>query len=337
LLVLLWREHDPAEAAFKWLPVRKEALVEAIWLVIAGLAGGVLAKPGLFTAPQEATGFALKQPLLFYRLFPNATYAPGLLLGLAMAAGPLVLLLVWLALSRRWRLSWVQWLAAGVPAAVFAVGGLVASTKIGGGSNLHNLDSFLITLAILSGLAVKALVDKGQFAPATWPRLAQALLALTLVFPLLDALKSGAPLKSLAPQVVSQAIQTIQAETSQAQGSGEVLFMDQRQLLTFGNVEGIVLVPEYEKKFMMDQAMAGIPASFEGFYRDLAEQRFSMIVSGTLRVDIQGRSNDFSEENNAWDQWVARAILCYYKPKQTLTEIGVQLLVPRASPREGCQ
>jgi hypothetical protein len=260
-----------------------------------------------------------------------------LLLGLAMAAGPLVLLLVWLALSRRWRLSWVQWLAAGVPAAVFAVGGLVASTKIGGGSNLHNLDSFLITLAILSGLAVKALVDKGQFAPATWPRLAQALLALTLVFPLLDALKSGAPLKSLAPQVVSQAIQTIQAETSQAQGSGEVLFMDQRQLLTFGNVEGIVLVPEYEKKFMMDQAMAGIPASFEGFYRDLAEQRFSMIVSGTLRVDIQGRSNDFSEENNAWDQWVARAILCYYKPKQTLTEIGVQLLVPRASPREGCQ
>jgi hypothetical protein len=83
--------------------------------------------------------------------------------------------------------------------------------------------------------------------------------------------------------------------------------------------------------------MAGIPASFEGFYRDLAEQRFSMIVSGTLRVDIQGRSNDFSEENNAWDQWVARAILCYYKPKQTLTEIGVQLLVPRASPREGCQ
>jgi hypothetical protein len=337
LLVLLWREHDPAEAAFKWLPVRKEALVEAIWLVIAGLAGGVLAKPGLFTAPQEATGFALKQPLLFYRLFPNATYAPGLLLGLAMAAGPLVLLLVWLALSRRWRLSWVQWLAAGVTAAVFAVGGLVASTKIGGGSNLHNLDSFLITLAILSGLAVKALVDKGQFAPATWPRLAQALLALTLLFPLLDALKSGAPLKSLAPQVVSQAIQTIQAETSQAQGSGEVLFMDQRQLLTFGNVEGIVLVPEYEKKFMMDQAMAGIPASFEGFYRDLAEQRFSMIVSGTLRVDIQGRSNDFSEENNAWDQWVARAILCYYKPKQTLTEIGVQLLVPRASPREGCQ
>ena len=39
--------------------------------------------------------------------------------------------------------------------------------------------------------------------------------------------------------------------------SGEVLFMDQRQLLTFGYITDVPLVPDYEKKVMMNEALSG--------------------------------------------------------------------------------
>ena len=40
-----------------------------------------------------------------------------------------------------------------------------------------------------------------------------------------------------------------------ARSQGEILFMDQRQLLTFGYVRNVPLVPEYEKKVLMNAAM----------------------------------------------------------------------------------
>ena len=76
--------------------------------------------------------------------------------------------------------------------------------------------------------------------------------------------------------------------------------MDQRQLLTFNQVKKATLIPDYEKKYMMDQAMAGNEAYFEGFYSDLKQKRFGIIISDTLRVNYQNDQNDFNEENNAW-------------------------------------
>jgi hypothetical protein len=49
---------------------------------------------------------------------------------------------------------------------------------------------------------------------------------------------------------------------------GRVLFMDQRQLLTFGYVEDVPLVPEYEKKVLMNAAMGADANYFAPFYAD---------------------------------------------------------------------
>jgi len=336
LLALLWQEDDPDNQRWGWLPVSRKAFLEAALLVASSVLGGILAKPGLFSAPEEATGFALKQPLLWYRLFPNATYSYGLLLGALLAAGPLAMILIWLVWTKRWRLNWLQWLSALLPSLAFLALGLVASTKIGGGSNLHNLDMFLITLVILAGLALRVLINKGMALPAAWPRLAQALFLLVIFLPALEAFKSGSPQKIPSQEVVRNALDVIQTEVSQAGQAGEVLVMDQRQLLTFGNIQNVTLVPEYEMKYMMDQSMAGSPASFARFYQDLRDRRFALIVSSILKVQSQGAEHDFGEENDAWDRWVASAVLCYYKPLQTLKEVRVQLLVPRASPGENC-
>jgi hypothetical protein len=342
LLAFLWDEYNPQDGRL-WgaLPARQKTLLEAAGLGATGLAAAVLAKPGLLLAPEQATGFALQQPLLWYRLFPNATYGPGILLALALAIGPLALWLAWLVLSRAWRLSWLQAAAAALPALAFLAMGTVASTKIGGGSNLHNLDMFLITLAILSGLAVRALSLKslplwGAPAHPVLRAAVQGLLALSVLVPAWNAFQAGAPLHLPPEQAVGEALKTIQAEVDLAQAEGEVLFMDQRQLLTFGYIKNVRLVHEYEMKYMMDQSMAGDPARFRAFYDDLARKRFRLIVIHPLTTQIQGREHNFGEENDAWVKWVARALLCSYRPKVTYKEVSVQLLEPRPASREGC-
>ncbi|MDP2778732.1 MAG: hypothetical protein Q8O48_13925, partial [Anaerolineales bacterium] len=87
-----------------------------------------------------------------------------------------------------------------------------------------------------------------------------------------------------------------------------------------------------EKKRLMDEALSENMTYFEQFYTDLAAHRFSLIVSELLRTPIKDSSYQFGEENNAWVKWVSNAVLCYYEPKITLKEVGVQLLVPKAEP-----
>ena len=71
---------------------------------------------------------------------------------------------------------------------------------------------------------------------------------------------------------------------------------------------------------------ACIPA---GLYKDLAEHRFSLIISDPLRTPIKDSDYGFGEENNAWVKWVARPVLCYYEEQNTLDNVRVELLIPR--------
>jgi hypothetical protein len=326
MLILLSQVEIPHETSWKDL-LRK--LLPAALVAAAGLAAGTLANPDFYLGGKMASSMAFSQALLWYRLFPNATYSNGILLGLAIAAGPLVALLIWSALSGLWQVSWLQKLAYLAACLVTLGAGLVASVKIGGGSNLHNLDMFLITLVILAGLMFCQAKD---FLPGSWPVWVQGLLVLVLLIPAWGAIERGRPLILPPQQIVNQALQTIREDVTEAQQRGEVLFMDQRQLLTFGYVQGVPLVSDYEKKYLMDKAMANDQAYFEGFYRDLAEKRFILIVSEPLRLVEQGIEDSFGEENNAWVKWVSGPVLCYYKPLVTMKEIRVQLLVPRKSP-----
>ena len=104
--------------------------------------------------------------------------------------------------------------------------------------------------------------------------------------------------------------------------------MDQRQLLTFGLIKGVPLIPEYDKKVLIDKAMGADAQYFEEFYEDLASHRFSLIITSPLNRRLNDIENQFSEENNAWVKWVAKPLLCYYRPLETYKRVDVQLLVP---------
>jgi hypothetical protein len=75
--------------------------------------------------------------------------------------------------------------------------------------------------------------------------------------------------------------------------------------------------------------MAGNQAFFEGFYRDLARGRFSLIVSAPVETELRGRSHPFGEEDDAQVIHLYRPLLEYYEPAVILDDVSVWLLRPR--------
>jgi hypothetical protein len=335
-----------------------------------GIAGGLYGQKvaGLFTGDlnvgaEISVSMAVSQvsspsqPLLWHRLLPNATYGTGIAVGLIIATLPLVALLIYWVSAKKWKPNIWQSLAITAPLLAFLVVGLIVSTKIGGGGDLHNMDMFLIGLVFTTITAWQnggsdwLIQDKIHLYPF-WAKLA---LVLLLVLPgiqhlqqmrsynlgenavwlktLSDA-KRESGMQILPTQVeVDSALRLIQKEVDKAKLKGDVLFIDQRQLLTFGYIKDVPLVPDYEKKLLMNQALSENAAYFEGFYEDLAAKRFSLIINEPLRTTKKDTSAfEFAEENNTWVKWVASPILCYYKPIATIQTINVQLLVPREKP-----
>jgi hypothetical protein len=342
----------------------------AIALGLAGLLGGYLLPQmtGLLagtgnTSISQAAESVGRQPLLWYRLLPNSTYNLGILVSLLIAVIPLIVVLIFANRRKLWILNGWQSLAILGVLAAFLVVGLIASTKIGGGGDLHNMDMFLIGLLFAAGMvwekSDRRWITEGTALP-NWMRIVLIILIALPVYgvllrirPLLYA-DDFTRLKTLTdiedpyadPRVlgllpprdeVGATLIRIQQQVAEAQKHGEVLFMDQRQLLTFGYIEGVPLISNYEKKYLMDQAMGGTAAStFPAFYRDLAAHRFALIISDPLRLPIKDSDYSFGEENNAWVQWVAAPILCYYEPAITLEEFKIQLLVPLETVSPDC-
>lgn len=296
------------------------------------------------------------QPLLWNRLFPNETYGYGILIGLILAVTPLVVILIHLLRTQRWTLNGWQRLAIIIPLLAFLVVGLIVSVKIGGGGDLHNLDMFIIGLMFAGALTwrnggyqwieaksampvwirfvVIGLIVIPGYKPLMFMtptsitadiRMVATLADITPAQPLPDPLPDTLPSESDS----MKALEDIRQAVKRAAPLGDVLFMDQRQLLTFGFIKGVPLVPEYDKKALIDQALGGNAGYFEDFYRDLASQRFSLIITHPVRKRLDQTEGHFSEENNAWVTWVARPLLCYYQPIDMLKKINVELLTPR--------
>ena len=271
--------------------------------VIAENAGAEAASAAMEAVPQIFTAdwfryYLGRQALLFDRLWPNETYKPGIVLGLALAVLPVIVLIVIWAVRKKWKLDFWQKLLLFAGSAVFLGAGLLFSVKIGGGSNLHNLDMFLILAAVLI--------------PA-WDSMTAAVVK---IYP--------------REEITADAVEKINGVIA-AHPDEEILFMDQRQLLTFGTVPKIPLIADYEKKWMMDEAMANNAAYFEPYFRDLKAHRFAAIISEPLHIKFQGEGGDFSEENDLFVTYVSLPTLCYYEPLETFNEQGVEILVPRES------
>ncbi len=303
------------------------------FLALAGLLPGlIVGYPSVFSLT-ASTNLTFHQSLLWYRLLPNPTLPLGVLLTAILYSGPLVAILIWWITSGRWKLDWLQLLAIGVGLAGFFIAGLIVSSKIGGGGDLHNLDMYLMTLVLVFMLGLYNYLRGDNVSVTTWPVWLQISLCLAVLLPIYSVTpfprgSASDPILNLpSPPVIQQELTDINLHISQASQQGLVLMVDQRQLLTFNYVNKIPFVPEYEKKYMMDQAMGNNAAYFRNYYQDLANKRFSLIVIEVLR--LRRTTGAFSDENNDWVDWVSKPTLCFYQPLVTYDDINVQLLIPR--------
>ncbi len=310
-------------------------LRHAVGVGLAGLLGG-LASQGILAAafpqPNSVFSTALSQPLLWYRMLPSPTNAIGVVPGLLLATVPLLGLVLWAA--RRKVVLWTALEQGFLALLVLALtgAGLAASAKIGGGSNLHNADMLLMTLLLLVGIVVGWAGGDRVRLSEQLPDWGRALVVLALVVPTLDAVRTGSLPELPTAQVTDDSLAVLQQQIRTAADHGPVLFIDQRQLFTFGQIDQVPMVMEYELKDMMNQALSSNEAYFQQFRADLQRRRFALIVSDPLPGELQGRAHQFGEENDAWYTYVATPLREYYRPLQMLDEVGIWLLVPAAPP-----
>ena len=289
--------------------------------------------------PVEQFGSSLTSDLLWYRLWPNATYGPGLLRSVWRISFPVLLILL-----ARWLPNWNRFhplriLGMFAAITILLLGGIVVSVKIGGGSNLHNLDAFLVILLVVgAGFYYHKAAPEPPDAtyPASPLRASGSLWPLVffvLLFPLRDLTQVGGALPRYNFATAEHEVAVLRNYIQHtARSGGEILFIDQRHLLSTKIISGVPLVADYEVVFLMEMVMGNNQVYLERFHQDLRAGRFASIVIGTPVVHYQDQDFAFPEENNKWVEQVAVPLLCFYKPEVQLPDSGMSILIPRELP-----
>ncbi len=271
----------------------------------------------------SAFGSSFTSDLLWYRLMPSPTYPPGILPMIVLLTLPALALV---ALNLRKVHFWRAVALAGMTLVLFA-GGVVVSTKIGGGSNLHNMDAYLTVLLTWAALVWGGLAVDDQ--SVAQKRLPLALVLLLAVLPFYPLVMSGAPVRYhdlAAEQAELQTLRNI-AEPA-AQAGQRVLFMWNRQLLTFGEFQGVPLEADYETVELMEMAMSRNTVYLEQFTKDLQAHKFGIIISSVQNTSYKDAEAGFPEEHNAWTDAVAIPVMTYYCELDSLPLSGIQILLP---------
>ena len=130
--------------------------------------------------------------------------------------------------------------------------------------------------------------------------------------------------------MVEETLETLDEMTSIAVNrGGDVLFITERQLLTFGILKGIPLVEKFETVFLMEMAMSGNENYLNEFHERLNEKNYALIITDQQRINYKGREYPFGEENDVWVAQVTVPLLRNYQREILFKDIGIEVLVPK--------
>lgn len=276
---------------------------------------------------------SLTSNLLWYRLFPNASYGIGVLPAALIASSP-----PWLVMStilRRGgdfhplRLSLIF-----AALLTLFIGGLVVSMKIGGGVDIHNLDAYLGILLIVTAYLVfgKYTSENGELRKSTPLDWKAALLLIAV--PAWFLLGSNAGIKTYSETWTQAVLRMLQAQVDATiTQNGEILFITQRHLISMGMLDNVEMVPEYEREELMEMAMGNNQKYLQIFRTDMENQRFVAIVVDPLSYRLLGKYYSFGEENNAWVRRVMKPILCNYQEYEVFSEDQIAIYTPQKGER----
>ena len=275
-------------------------------------------------------GSSFTSALLWYRWFPSPTNPIGIIPGALIVSLPLFMLIYWSIHKHLINLHPVRQAGLVTMLLILLVGGLVVSTKIGGGGDLHNMDAYMVMLALIAVYFMCQRVEPeasstSQFEAVTWP-----IIALMLIVPISFSLSRIEPPFTYNKANAAEDLHVLREVVQSYSKMGEVLFIYDRQLLTFGMIPNVRIVPEDEVVSLMEMAISGNKPYLNKFYTDLASHRFAAIVA--TRQNLGVGTGDFIEESNAWNNLVAQPLLCQYKPVLALTFSNIQVFIPRGKP-----
>ena len=278
---------------------------------------------------------SLASDLLWYRLLPNASYFLGILPGALLASLPVWITMFIVIRSRKKDWHPIRLVLIFAALLVLFLGGLVVSLKIGGGANLHNMDAYFSMLLIVFAYLVFARYQPEDGGAAEPVALHWLLIAALIVMPAWSYLQFNigrAPGDSARTQDVLGQLQT-RVDQVNAQ-RGEILFITQRHLISMHMLDGMTLVPEYEREDLMEIAMANDLQHIQIFREDMEDQRFALIVVDPLNYNILSRQRSFAEENNVWVTRIMKHILCNYREEAVFPEDEIALYVPQEGTRQ---
>jgi hypothetical protein len=315
------------------------------WTIYGGLIALITCGVYIFNSgnpPLEFTS-SFTADLLWYRLFPNPTYLPGILPAILVVSLPLILIIVWDVRFKKIPVAAIRWLVLAGLTTILFIGGLTASVKIGAGSNLHNLDAYMLLIFIIPAYIYHGRMTRehthvtGVETSERMGLLPRLTLTFTFILPVVFSLAIPVPNQRLDSKVAANNLEVIQKFSSKAvRSGGEVVFITERQLLTFHQISGVPLVAEYEKFFLMEMAMAGNRDYMEHFYDDLRNHRFALIITEPVLITARQANGKFGEEDQVWREKVNAYLYCYYLPVRYLREVDIYILAPRPSPRNQC-
>jgi hypothetical protein len=337
LAAALYLLEVPVASKRGWLHYVSSPLA---WGITGGAAALLAQAVYLLVSGHEDTsvfGSSFNSALLWYRLFPNPTYPMGVLPAILLVSLPLLLLVAanWVRMKADWHPLRILGLSA-VTLILFA-GGLVVSTKIGGGSNIHNMDAFIVLLMVIG-----ASVSLGRFATETgspvrvWRPWMLALVIIAV--PVIWNLNIGSPFARRNFDQAAYDLSKLSAIVQEYAPKGDVLFITQRQLVVFGLIPGVKVVPEYELLTLTEMAISNNQVYLERFSQDLARHRFALIVMDYHFGAMQDPLIDaFAEENNAWRENVNPALERNYQSEWVFDTQGIELFTPREARVERTQ
>jgi peroxiredoxin len=189
-------------------------------------------------------------------------------------------------------------------------------------------------LTILLMMGVYFFFGKSVEQGGSRPKVHWAVLALLVVIPAAFAADYGGQLPKHDYTVAEESLVLLQRMVDQANMTdGDILFVTERHLITFGYLENVELTHDYEKMILMEMAMSGNPVYLGQFAEDMKNQRFSLIVHDGLPQRYKDKDEySLAEENNVYYERVTPWFLCAYKLAFRIQELGINVYIPKANP-----
>ena len=312
----------------------KYLLKPALWcLVGTALAfGSMQIYIALSGIPNPADFYtSLSSTKLWDRLWPNDSYSLGVLPGSLLFSAPfgLVLLAAWRRAGINTRkISSLAWVLLLTELLVLFAGGLLVSTKIGGGADIHNMDAYAVLLIVITAYLLFGTRGRDVARNVSTPP--WAILALLVIIPAWFSVQGTAQFWQYDPATSQSTLAALQKQVDKvnAQG-GQMLFITQRQLISMHMLTGIKLVQEYEREELMEMAMAQNDSYLQRFRTDLENHRFAAIVVDPLRFNLVGEQDAMGAENNAWTHAVVKKVLCNYQQAAIFPADRIAIYVPQ--------